>query len=376
MKTLITLFGLAAALAAQTTINGSRTILGAWDASGATRTAPFKVGTASALPATCTVGDYYFESDGVPGRKLMSCTATNTWIPIVYDQGTSTPATCTTGQMYFKTDATAGQNLYFCTATNTWTQMTGSGGSISSGNGIGVSGSTVSVNPFETGSLILNDYFCSGGTSSSNNILGSLGWKVANIVGSSNLLNTATADTNHLCGVLLKSDAVTTHGVAIATLIANNPLPSEIWRSAGFRPTEVQFQAAISSTSNIRAFLGIRKNATIAPGSNDVGCFFRYDTTASDTGWMAQCGDASSMSTAVAVTGTLDTSIHRFRMWTTAAGTFNFSIDGGATATVTMTMPTGQTIAPSAAIINDSVSTASALSVYRFGLVITGLSVN
>lgn len=75
----------ALAAIAQTTINGSRTITGAWDASGATTTKPAKAGT-------------------------------------------SLPGTCAVGEVYFKTDATAGQNFYFCTATNTWTQQLNSGG--------------------------------------------------------------------------------------------------------------------------------------------------------------------------------------------------------------------------------------------------------
>lgn len=71
---------------AQTVINGSRTILGNWDASGALSTKPLKAGT-------------------------------------------SLPATCSVSQMYYKTDATAGMGMYFCTSTNTWTQALGSGAS-------------------------------------------------------------------------------------------------------------------------------------------------------------------------------------------------------------------------------------------------------
>jgi hypothetical protein len=67
---------------AQTDINGSRTISGKWDASGAVSTKPVKVGS-------------------------------------------TVPATCEAGEQLFKTDAPAGQNLYFCTAANTWTQMKG-----------------------------------------------------------------------------------------------------------------------------------------------------------------------------------------------------------------------------------------------------------
>jgi hypothetical protein len=111
-------------------LSGSNVYTGSMDSSGATSTSPNKVGLVSAIPGTCTVGQTYFESDGVPGRKLQSCTATNTWTPMAYDQGllASRSATCAVGQIYFITNATAGQNLSYCTATNTWTQQLNSGG--------------------------------------------------------------------------------------------------------------------------------------------------------------------------------------------------------------------------------------------------------
>lgn len=42
-------------------------------------------------------------------------------------KGTTAPATCVVGEVFFDTDATAGSNWYGCTATNTWTLMSGSG---------------------------------------------------------------------------------------------------------------------------------------------------------------------------------------------------------------------------------------------------------
>lgn len=67
-------------LSAQTTINGSRVILGDWNASGATGTRPDVVGTS--LPATCTVGASYFKSDATAGHQSYRCVATNTWRPV------------------------------------------------------------------------------------------------------------------------------------------------------------------------------------------------------------------------------------------------------------------------------------------------------
>ena len=79
MKKRILLFSAAAVLQAQTVINGSRTIKGAWDASGATATAPFVTGSLANLPSTCNPGEGYFVTNVAPGQNLYLCTSANTW---------------------------------------------------------------------------------------------------------------------------------------------------------------------------------------------------------------------------------------------------------------------------------------------------------
>lgn len=140
-KKLALLFLTILAASAQTVINGSRTITGIWDASGASRTAPAKSGTS--LPGTCTVGD-----------------------------------------VYFKTDATAGQNLYYCTATNTWTQQlnSGGGGSVASivGSYSTITGTTCNASNdgqlgFPTLGTTIFDYLrCKNGTGWENILQGSV----------------------------------------------------------------------------------------------------------------------------------------------------------------------------------------------------------
>lgn len=102
---------------AQTVINGSRTMLGTWDASGAVSTKPAK-------------------------------------------SGTSTPVACSVGEVYFKTDSTAGSNIWLCTSTNVWTQVTTGGSSAFSSIASGtnttaamVVGSGASLNFSGTGSI-------------------------------------------------------------------------------------------------------------------------------------------------------------------------------------------------------------------------------
>lgn len=68
---------LAVAAYGQTVINGSRSILGYWDAGSATWTKPLKAGTTA--PATCAVGEMFYDTDATAGQNIYGCTATNTW---------------------------------------------------------------------------------------------------------------------------------------------------------------------------------------------------------------------------------------------------------------------------------------------------------
>ena len=86
-KAVSALWILAIPCAAQQIINGSRTLLGNWDASGAATTKPAKTGTTP--PATCGVGEVFFNSAASPGANLYLCSATNSWTQV---QGTSTGA--------------------------------------------------------------------------------------------------------------------------------------------------------------------------------------------------------------------------------------------------------------------------------------------
>ena len=77
------------------------------------------------MPSSCSAGQLYFASDGVAGRQLQTCTATNNWATAGYGQGAANPAICSVGQVYFNTSAAAGQNFYLCGSTNSWTPLVG-----------------------------------------------------------------------------------------------------------------------------------------------------------------------------------------------------------------------------------------------------------
>lgn len=92
----------------------------------------FRPAVASSNPATCTAGDWVYNSTN---HMSMLCTATNEWSIGAGGFGLSSamPATCKAGDIYFQTDATAGSNLYGCTAANTWTLMGGGSGNVIGG---------------------------------------------------------------------------------------------------------------------------------------------------------------------------------------------------------------------------------------------------
>src|SRR5579863_2667138 len=79
-KAVTALWILAIPCAAQQIINGSRTLLGNWDASGAATTKPAKTGTVP--PGTCGVGEVFFNSSANPGANLYVCAASNTWTQV------------------------------------------------------------------------------------------------------------------------------------------------------------------------------------------------------------------------------------------------------------------------------------------------------
>jgi hypothetical protein len=60
------------------------------DFSGATTTKPFKAGTV--LPATCTVGEAFYLTNGPAGSNLYTCTALNSWTLQVGIPGATGPA--------------------------------------------------------------------------------------------------------------------------------------------------------------------------------------------------------------------------------------------------------------------------------------------
>jgi len=81
MKRVLAIYILSApALLAQSTVTGSRTVQGSWDASGAAATKPAKAG--AALPATCGAGEFFFNTAATSGQNIYLCNPANTWTQV------------------------------------------------------------------------------------------------------------------------------------------------------------------------------------------------------------------------------------------------------------------------------------------------------
>lgn len=62
---------------AQSTVTGSRTVQGNWDASGASATKPAKAG--ATLPGTCSQGEFFFNTAAGSGQNIYLCNPSNAW---------------------------------------------------------------------------------------------------------------------------------------------------------------------------------------------------------------------------------------------------------------------------------------------------------
>lgn len=109
-------------------------------------------GPSGAVTVSPTTGAAVVDIDPVyvPGK-----TASNAWTGVndfsgqisgkPMKTGTSLPATCTVGDYFFRTNATAGSNTFACTSTNVWTLQGGGGGSDTPAANVNITSATATV---------------------------------------------------------------------------------------------------------------------------------------------------------------------------------------------------------------------------------------
>jgi len=122
--------GCLAAFAGAQTLVDLRTQSKSVNFTAANSTSPFQAGTT--LPATCSVGQAFFQTTAAAGLNLYGCTATNSWTlfsaGILEGDVTGTPSASTVSQIQGRAvSATApagGQSLAWNSTTNNWTPQT------------------------------------------------------------------------------------------------------------------------------------------------------------------------------------------------------------------------------------------------------------
>lgn len=372
MKKLTLLFTIAASLAwSQTTINGGRTITGAWDASGAATTKPVKSGITA--PATCAIGELFYDTDAVAGSNLFGCTALNTWTLLGGSYTLPTASASVLGGIK------VGTNL-----------------AIDGGGVLSASSGGPICDPFDVTKFCLSEDFLTGYTTPGN--VGKNGLATTAIAsGTLNYYNAISAATSANPGIFrILSTAVANSGGTIA--IANTNTGSNYTMDTLLsREWEVRWIAKLENTANARVRMGLSSGPGAAPATGEITMGFRFDTDAAfadntkntSGSWVAQfcgynsgaCGDIDGVYYVVNVLP--NTANHLFSINKTGT-TFTWKIDGTAVATMcaaacSMTTPTVATPAsiagpPPRATFAISNTTQAGLQIDYTSFMISGLT--
>jgi hypothetical protein len=345
-------------LMGQTTINGSRVMMGSWNASGATHTLPSKTGLTALLPSTCTQGEEYFATDAAAGQNKYYCATTNTWTQQSAFLRTSTftnLGSAVNGSILYcsncaqTTPCTSGGTGAVATALNAaWSCGGGSGGpSYTFRDDLTNTSNTVDFNPFDTGLFLIDEFMPSQRDGVGTYGIGALGWGLS-CVGGNACYAGSVADPGGHPGIYHISGASTTAGMG-SSLNLTDPYdtPSGTMPIAnmgtGGSFTYWEAQAIVESDPNSIAFtkylVGFTDNTTTYHPSSGNEIAARYDT--------AGGGCSSGESTVdwvyeVIVSGTqycVDSGLpvvlgtwYKIRIYSSTAGTINFQIgvSGGA----------------------------------------------
>jgi len=233
----------AGVMLAQTTINGSRSILGDFDASAAKTTKPVKTGTSD--PANCSVGELFYRTDTA---TLKHCSAANTW-----------------------TAAGGSYTLPVASGSTLGGVKVGAGLSIDGGGVLSTSGGGSTFDAHDTNTLWLREDFINGGTSTSSANAGELGWGLTLLASATVNQNNTAVDANHP-GTLSAIAHATNANSGVLAQIMNNVSYDAI-NNGDWSWTVI---LKLASTSNSRTWVGIGGQAAITP-ARFLG--FRYDTS-------------------------------------------------------------------------------------------------
>lgn len=324
------LIALAGIVSAQTTINGGRTILGAWDASGATTTKPVKTGTSD--PASCAVGELFYRTDTA---TLKHCSALNTWTDVGGSYTLPTASASVLGGVK------VGTNL-----------------SIDGSGVLSASGGSSTCDPFDLTLYCMVEDFASGNTTSGG--VGAAGMRFDAVTSGSVSYHgiNSLGDYNHPGIAKITSTTTANSGGNLRlNATAANPFSLYTWLNGTW---EIRWIAKLDTTADARVRIGLNgTGAGIVAATGEPAFIFRYDTdaafadnTKNTTGsWVAQfCGYSSTTCADTAgvykvLNITPDANWHQFSVRNNGSGTITWKLDNTDVATMCaaacdMTTPT------------------------------------
>ena len=394
--------GIESLLPGQTTINGSRVMMGSWNASGATHTLPSKTGLTALLPSTCAQGEEYFATDAAAGQNKYYCASTNIWTQQSAFLRTSTFANlggAVNGSILYcsncaqTTPCTAGGTGAVATALNAaWTCGGGGGAAYTFRDDLTNTSNTVDFNPFDTGLFLVDEFMPNQRGAVGSFGIAALGWGIS-CIGGTTCYSSSVPDPGGHPGIYHISGGNTVAGMGASLNLADpydtpaGIMPiANLGTGGSFTYWEAQsiVETDPSSIALSRYLVGFTDNTTTYHPANGNQIAVRYDT--------AGGGCSSGESTVdwvyeVIVSGTqhcVDSGLpvvlgtwYKIRIYSSTPGTVNFQIgvSGGAfgNSQIIALAPTAN-LTPNFMSINVGTGTYHYLSIDRWAIKIRGIN--
>jgi hypothetical protein len=189
------------------------------------------------------------------------------------------------------------------------------------------------------------DFLHSGAASSISAATGEFfdtNWSAAPIGAGTSTQVIATSTWNNPGQITITTPATLNVGAAIYKSSAGGAF-GNITANANW---ECHVIVKLNQTTNTCLRIGLCQGGQQIGDAPVTGMWIRYDTAASDTSFTFECRNASTSTVSVVNSVAADTNFHHFKIWSTVAGTINFSVDGGATTSISTNVPSGQVIEP------------------------------
>jgi hypothetical protein len=395
--------GIESLLSGQTTINGSRVMMGSWNAAGAIHTLPSKTGLTALLPSTCTQGEEYFATDAAAGQNKYYCASTNTWTQQSAFLRTSTfvgLGAAVNGSILYcsncaqTTPCTTGGTGAVATALNAAWTCGGGGGSTTYTfrDDLTNTSNTVDFNPFDTGLFLIEEFMPNQRDAVGSFGIGALGWGIS-CMGGASCYSSSVADPGGHPGIYRIIGGNTVAGMGASVTLADpydtsaGTMPfANMGTGGSFTYWEAQsiVEADPGSIASSRYLVGFTDNTTTYHPTNGNEIAVRYDT--------AGGGCSSGESTVdwvyeVIVSGTqycVDSGLpvalgtwYKIRIYSSTPGTINFQIgvSGGAfgNSQSIARAPTAN-LTPNFMSINVGTGTYHYLSIDRWAIKIRGIN--